>query len=461
MRILHVVHGFPPHHRHGAELSTLDLARQQLSDGHEVHVLAGERGRLTRELAFERSDYEEIPVTRVWFNPRSENGFLGHEGFEDRMRALLRDLRADVVHIQHLKNLSLSVIRAARAEGVPTVLTLRDYGLLCERVNLVRGNGELCRHSDMTSDCHACVHEMTMGYAAGEKAAAAALALAKNLPKPRSWKLLAGMAARALTPAKPPVALETPADFARRFDTVREALAQVDAITAITADLAERFERFARRGLGVTALHQAPDTSACRLRIREPRRGRPLRVGYVGKVTYVKGVHVLLEAARRFDPAELEVEVWGGPTWTDILEIAHWRRVAALAGDRANIQLHPEGFPREELADVYDRFDVLAVPSIWFEAYGRIVAEAFANGVPVVCSDEGGPAELVRSGEDGYTVAMGDVDAWEATLRRLVEDPEEAARLSRNVRPLKAPDVYAAEVHALYERVSDEGGRRG
>ena len=54
----------------------------------------------------------------------------------------------------------------------------------------------------------------------------------------------------------------------------------------------------------------------------------------------------------------------------------------------------------------------------WNEAYGNVVVEALACGVPVIAYDRGGPGEIIQNGETGWLVPPDDRDALaEATLR--------------------------------------------
>ena len=55
----------------------------------------------------------------------------------------------------------------------------------------------------------------------------------------------------------------------------------------------------------------------------------------------------------------------------------------------------------------------------WNEAYGNVVVEALACGVPVVAYDRGGPGELIRSGETGWLVPADDVGALTQALREV------------------------------------------
>jgi glycosyltransferase involved in cell wall biosynthesis len=60
-------------------------------------------------------------------------------------------------------------------------------------------------------------------------------------------------------------------------------------------------------------------------------------------------------------------------------------------------------------------------PSIWSEAYGRVVTEAQYSGIPVLASNRGGLPEAVGAGGVVLDPAES-IDTWAHTLRRLWDD---------------------------------------
>jgi glycosyltransferase involved in cell wall biosynthesis len=61
------------------------------------------------------------------------------------------------------------------------------------------------------------------------------------------------------------------------------------------------------------------------------------------------------------------------------------------------------------MKQVYRRTALLLVPSLWFEAAGRVVAEAQLSGIPVLATDSGGIPEQLNGG--GYTFSTPDLGA--------------------------------------------------
>ena len=81
------------------------------------------------------------------------------------------------------------------------------------------------------------------------------------------------------------------------------------------------------------------------------------------------------------------------------------------------------------------------------------VLEAFRHGRPVICSDAGGMAELVRNGMDGLHAPIGDAEGWAATMRRAIEEPGLWDRLVQGIRHPTGLDAMAGEHLDLYRRL--------
>ncbi|MCU1281549.1 MAG: hypothetical protein JWM53_5095, partial [bacterium] len=98
------------------------------------------------------------------------------------------------------------------------------------------------------------------------------------------------------------------------------------------------------------------------------------------------------------------------------------------------------------------------------ESFGLAALEALACGVPVVASRAGGLPEVVREGEEGYLLPVGDVEAMAAAVGRIVDDPTLHRRLSASARAgavsrfSRGPMVSRYE--AYYERVLSSSSSR-
>ena len=78
------------------------------------------------------------------------------------------------------------------------------------------------------------------------------------------------------------------------------------------------------------------------------------------------------------------------------------------------------------------------------EAFGRVVIEAMAAGLPVAAFDTDGVAEIVLCGQTGLLVPKGDTGALAASLAQLASDPALRGRLGQQAQR-RAQDLFSAE----------------
>lgn len=155
--------------------------------------------------------------------------------------------------------------------------------------------------------------------------------------------------------------------------------------------------------------------------------GRPLTIGYLGRLVPEKGIGDLLRAVGEAENGFALRIVGDGPLRTSIQS---WAREPGR-------RLKLDGpIPSTQVPAFLKELDVLILPSRttprWKEQFGRVLVEAMAGGVCVVGSSSGEIPNVV--GDAGMIFPEGDVEALRDCLLRLKGDPELRARLSRSGR---------------------------
>jgi glycosyltransferase involved in cell wall biosynthesis len=140
-------------------------------------------------------------------------------------------------------------------------------------------------------------------------------------------------------------------------------------------------------------------------------------VFYVGRIVYEKGLQILLNAWPRIAPANARLLIAGTGGYLDALQSQ-----AEAAGLNGRVRF--AGFLSDADRDkIYQVADLAVFPSL-YEPFGIVALEAFAAGCPLVVSDAGGLAEVVRHGETGLIAPAGNADALAAAVLDCLCRPE-------------------------------------
>jgi glycosyltransferase involved in cell wall biosynthesis len=275
----------------------------------------------------------------------------------------------DVVHTHNLPGIGTGIWEVCRRYQVPVVHTLHDYHLLCPRVTLMRRDG--------TTPCSP--HPLFCGY--------------------RTRRL------------------------ARSSDAV-------SVVTGVSEHIVGVHE----------GLFPMADRRVVRLPLARPQwaavspPGETLRtVGYIGNLSPIKGVNLLLEAVPALAALGVELRIAGDGELV--------REVRAAASSYANVHYHGlvTGKAKE---DFFDACDVGVIPSVWAEPGGPVytMIEWLWSGRPVLVSRRGGLGEVV----DEFAGAIAIEPSAEGILRAIERLSSEAVwrHESAHARPDVDGDAY-------------------
>jgi D-inositol-3-phosphate glycosyltransferase len=168
-----------------------------------------------------------------------------------------------------------------------------------------------------------------------------------------------------------------------------------------------------------TSLFQPQDRVEARRRLGIPLDGEV--VLFVGRFDPIKGVRLLPEIASCLrDRPQLRLLAVGGDQMPG--ETGRLLQHAHDLGVEDKLCVLPPA-PHEELPWYYSAADVQIVPS-YYESFSMVTAEALACGTPVVASNVGGPASLVKDGLSGFLTPPGDAEALATKVRGLLDNED-------------------------------------
>lgn len=413
MRVLLVVHGFPPHEQSGTELYTSELAQALARAGHDVAVFAGSHS--AGEPAQEWRHDGKVEIERLARpRPRLRINYSS-ESVEHALVSTVNRFGPDVVHVHHLLGLTMPIVPLLKERGVPVVLTLHDHWFLCPEVQPFSPGAHRLGGDRYGLNCF----------------------LHLELMRPR--RAASMLASRDLVRR---VRLHR-----KRARVARAELEEADILITPSRFLRARFASF---GIPATRLFTIPHG------IAPPAEGLPAArsttcVGYLGPVLHDKGVDLLVRAFRgvRNRNARLLIR---GPEPDERFA----RRVRRLAVLDDRVSIGP-GIAHADIGQFLADIDLLAIPSRFQESFSLVAHEAFAAGVPVLASDSGALPEIVTEGANGALFHTGSVRDLRNRLRDLLEDPAKLGALN-SFAPVKTIDAHAEELAALYRALTSGAG---
>ncbi|MER6489601.1 MULTISPECIES: glycosyltransferase [Streptomyces] len=295
----------------------------------------------------------------------------------DRLRAE----RPDVVHVHNVfPLLSPAVLAACADAGVPAVATLHNYTQICPPGTLQR-DGRPCTECVGSTPLPAVRH----GCYRGSRLATVPLAVSLSANRKRWWSGV------------------------ERFLCISGAQRDVLVNAGMPA------ERLAVKHNFV------PDPDARRTDTGE-------HVLYLGRLAEAKGVRLLMAAWDEVaagggvgvplviagtGPLEAEVSAWAAGRddvrWVGLLDTAECQKAIA-------------------------RSVAVVAPSTWLEAFGLVVVEAMAAGVPVVAAGHGAFVELVEDGVTGLLHRPGESASLASGIRRIAAEPDRNRAMGRAAR---------------------------
>ena len=244
-------------------------------------------------------------------------------------------------------------------------------------------------------------------------------------------------------------------------DRLPEVIRRADAVHCVSEELKREAEPFGLEPARARVIRPAVDPEA--FSADGPRRrpaGDELRVVMVGALRWEKGYEWALEAIRRLVdrgvPARLEI-IGGDPpglAFSAGSERARIEHTVADLGLEDRVTVAGE-VPHRDVRDRLAGADVLLHASV-AEGIPNVVLEAMACGLPVVTT-QGGVAEAVRNGVEGYLVEPRDPHQLAEALMTLWREPSRQASMGAagrdRVKTAFALDGQIAAFATLYREL--------
>lgn len=456
MKIIHYALGFPPYRTGGMTKYCLDLMEEQTRAGHTVGMLwPGAIQSFHEPLKIKRHKPERLPGGSMVQNFEMINSLPipmldGIREIDAFMRpveaqvlhAFLSKNEIDAIHVHTLMGFPKELIEQADKLNMKTVYTTHDYFGICPKWGLIQ-KGTICVDDHNCVDCIEC------------NKTALSLKQLQFLQSPvyrkmKDLRVTQWLRMRHNNRLYAENTTATPVKAVMSDETMRQA-EPYRRLRGYYLDMLTRFDVLHfnstnTRNVFAKYFDVSPNEKIITITHRnifDRRKIRTLngslRIGYLGPITEHKGFFFL----------------------KNVLDSVYARGITAFQmhlfapyeGEADYLMKHPP-YRYDELGDVMDQFDLLVVPSLWYETFGFTVLEALSYGVPVVVTDYVGAKDLIKDGKNGV-VSAPTKEGLEQVLIQLIQEPQRVQLMNRYIvehTEITTMNQHAKRIAMLYER---------
>lgn len=282
------------------------------------------------------------------------------------IKGLIQKEKVDVIHVHNTVNIiSFSVFYAAVKSKVPAVMTIHNFRLMCPKATFLRDN-KVCEECIKKGPMHA------VKYSCYRDSKLQTLGLSLSVCIHRLTGILSKI------------------NFICLTDFNREKLLNVKKINPdkvyVKPNFVDSSDNFVKNHEGYFV--------------------------YAGRLDYTKGVDVLLEAfLLRKEKGEKLIILGTGPEED---------RLKRFSEDNNLSNVEFMGFVDNEKArDIISKACALILPTRWYEGFPMSIAEALSYGTPVITTDIGNPAAIVKEGVCGSKFEKDDPKSLSDAITRL------------------------------------------
>ena len=406
----------------GGQVYVKNIVDEMIRQQYSVQVVSF----VNRESTIEKKVYKTIDLYEV-----------GNCGLEE-LQELIERIHPDIIHAHSHK---AQIVAIGQALNIPVIVTAHHGGIVCPAGALLDCNDRICNTTVSYSHCLACclrnIRSGKYWYP-----------FMRLLPQKVYKRLGITLEKLPFIPFITPIG-QTALSIERKQ---KEWKTIIEGCSRMIAPCDAIAEAMLRNGLDrekVTILpHGIPLPSEVPNFL--PIVGRKIKFFYVGRICYVKGLHVLLKAFSLIDNPHVELHLIGGAG--NKSERRYEKKLKRKYASDSRIVWHGKVAP-EQVFDVIKTFHIAVNPTICLEIFGLNIAEALAMGKPVLATRCGGAEMQIEDGVNGWLVEPNDVNALTRKIQE-ISDSFTTYDSSLSTQRAISIQVHCKSLIKLYETVT-------
>lgn len=363
----------------GGQVYVKNIVDEMIRQQYSLQVISF----VTKRGKIEKKQYKSIDLYEI-----------GTEGTNDLLQ-LIRQIGPDIIHAHSHK---AEIVSIGKALHIPVIVTAHHGGIVCPAGTLLDSNDRICTQPVSHQHCLACclrnIRSGKYWYP-----------LMRLLPQKSYQQLGRGLSKLPFLPFITPIGQTALSIEHKRMEwkTIAE------NCTRMIAPCYAIYEAMQRNGLDkdkITILPHGIPLPAFVPSFPPVINGK-IKFFYVGRICYVKGLHVLLRAFSSVNNPYIELHLIGGTGNKTERRYEHQLKKQYSSDPR--IIWHGKVAP-EQIFNTIQDFHVLVHPTICLEIFGLNIAESLAMGKPVLATRCGGAEMQIEEKVNGWLVRPNDVE---------------------------------------------------
>ena len=172
-----------------------------------------------------------------------------------------------------------------------------------------------------------------------------------------------------------------------------------------------------------------------------------LQFVYVGRITFIKGLKLLLEALSEIKDKKIILHIYGRSN-----EASYLTECQEIISKSIHEIIFKGVFKNQNAVSILSQYDALIQPSISSEMSALVIQEAFAAKIPVIASDIAGNSEHVIPKLNGFLFKKNDSDNLASVLRYVIYNPTELKGLKNTIEaPITFDDIMKKTLSVYHD----------
>ncbi|MEP0911412.1 glycosyltransferase [Leptolyngbya sp. GB1-A1] len=377
-----------------------------------------------------------LPPLQAWHDPVVVS----------QIRTILHQLpeQDGIFHLLEPKEYLGSWLSALEKTSYQVIATALDYAWICATSHLLTRQSAQCAGPKNASSCLQCFYDHRHLL----KALALKLMLASTSLPAAVTKSLPNQLTQLAHPAQEKrIMTET------RLAALEQDFQRVDALIAPSKVLGQFF---IENGLAKHKVHHIPYGTQAGTKLTlddRPPLSEKIVFGFVGKLTFDKGLDLLIEALKQLrqqEPNPFRLIVYASPHPSGFGQIMQ-QQIASL--DWITLSQF-DGRDPSSIDAAHRSIHFQIAPSRWTDNLPNAVLEGVERQTPIIAPDYGSFPEMIQHGVNGWLYSNNTVATLKETLSNLIRTPKSYAKLSFDAATIRRPIDEATDVFQLYRTLN-------